>query len=71
MNLISKAQFNVDVKMWSGNVSSAIQNNTITNNNSSLFTYKTIDTRDNYGVGLELGYGNIKIQNQICCILLK
>ena len=64
-SFISKAQFNVGVKMLSGNISSAIQNNTVTNNNSSSFVYKTIDTRDNYGVGLEVGYGKIKAQNQI------
>lgn len=65
LNLISRAQFNVGVKMLSGNISAAIQNNTSTNNNPTSYVYKTIDTRDNYGVGLELGYGKIKVENQI------
>ncbi len=51
--------------MVSGNISSAIQNNSATNNNPKSFVYKSTDTRENYGVGIELGYGKIKVQNQI------
>jgi hypothetical protein len=65
LTLISKAQFNIGVRMVSGNISSAIQNNSATNNNPKSFVYKSTDTRENYGVGIELGYGKIKVQNQI------
>lgn len=61
---ISKAQFNVGVKLLSGNLTANIQNNT--NNAQDLDGLKTIkiEKYNSIGAGIELGYGKISKPNK-------